>query len=496
MLSEVRRWDEVTAGVVLARLAPATELSFFTVAEVAVARPLLDLLLAQDAEPRIPVLAMVDARLAMGETDGWHYDDMPEDGQAWRRTLTQLDQDAQDRHGARFAALPANVQAALVQSVQTIGEAGGRWHGLPAQQVWSLWTRYACTAFYSHPWAWNEIGFGGPAYPRGYKNFGLDSRGTMGESRPRRHRPDPVRPSGRAGPRRSCPPPRSDPGDPVSSADLVRERNASAWLIPNDGSRTNHALRADMRRYDPPGRGGPGDRRCWCRWQRPRPAAGPSRLAHRRSWTQGRSGTPTRTGSATSAARTPCTGPSLARSAAPTRSRSGSNNSGRGVGGSMIHYAGYTPRFHPSDFRTHTQDGVGADWPITYQDLKPHYEAIEAELPVAGQDWPWGDPHRYPQHAHPVGGNGDIFLRGASALGIEARVGPVAISNGRFGNRPHCIYRGFCLQGCKVNAKASPLITHIPDAFAHGAEIRPDSHVTRVAGRRRHRPRHRSHLPA
>jgi hypothetical protein len=36
--------------------------------------------------------------------------------------------------------------------------------------------RYACTAFYSHPWAWNEIGFGGPAYPRGYKNLGLDRR--------------------------------------------------------------------------------------------------------------------------------------------------------------------------------------------------------------------------------------------------------------------------------------------------------------------------------
>ena len=158
----------------------------------------------------------------------------------------------------------------------------------------------------------------------------------------------------------------------------------------------------------------------------------------------------------------------------------GSNNSGRGVGGSMIHYAGYTPRFHPSDFRTFSADGVGADWPIGYHDLKPYYQQIEAELPVAGQDWPWGDPHSYPHHAHPVGGNGDMFLRGALAAGITARVGPVAIPNGRFGNRPHCIYRGFCLQGCKVNAKASPLITHIPDAMAHGAEIRPDSQVTAV----------------
>jgi choline dehydrogenase-like flavoprotein len=158
----------------------------------------------------------------------------------------------------------------------------------------------------------------------------------------------------------------------------------------------------------------------------------------------------------------------------------GSNNSGRGVGGSMVHYAGYTPRFHPSDFRTDTSDGVGVDWPIDYPDLKPFYEQIEAELPVAGQDWPWGDPHTYPHTAHPVSGNGLIGLRGADALGIDMRVGPVAIPNGRFGNRPHCIYRGFCIQGCKVNAKASPLITHIPDALAHGAEIRPDSHVTRV----------------
>jgi choline dehydrogenase-like flavoprotein len=158
----------------------------------------------------------------------------------------------------------------------------------------------------------------------------------------------------------------------------------------------------------------------------------------------------------------------------------GSNNSGRGVGGSMVHYAGYVPRFHPSDFFTQSADGVGFDWPISYGQLRPYYEQIEAELPVAGQDWPWGDPHSYPHSPHQVGGNGLVALRGAAEMGIEMRVGPVAIPNGRFGNRPHCIYRGFCIQGCKVNAKASPLITHIPDALAHGAEIRPDSHVSRV----------------
>jgi choline dehydrogenase-like flavoprotein len=158
----------------------------------------------------------------------------------------------------------------------------------------------------------------------------------------------------------------------------------------------------------------------------------------------------------------------------------GSNNSGRGVGGGTVHFAGYTPRFHPSDFETASRDGVGADWPIGYGDLRSYYQLLEAELPVAGQPWPWGDPHRYPHSPHPVSGLGEIFSRGCERVGIDVRVGPVAITNGRFGNRPHCIYRGFCLQGCKVNAKASTLITHVPDALASGAEIRADSMVAQV----------------
>ena len=158
----------------------------------------------------------------------------------------------------------------------------------------------------------------------------------------------------------------------------------------------------------------------------------------------------------------------------------GKNNSGHGVGGSMVHYAGYCPRFHPSDFEVRARDGIAADWPISYEELRPHYERLELELPVAGEHWPWGDPHGYPHAPHPIAGGAELAWSGARALGIEMRVGPVGITNGSFGNRPHCIYRGYCLQGCKVNAKASPLVTHIPDAIEHGAEIRADSMATRI----------------
>jgi len=158
----------------------------------------------------------------------------------------------------------------------------------------------------------------------------------------------------------------------------------------------------------------------------------------------------------------------------------GKNNSGHGVGGSMIHYAGYTPRLHPSDFEVRSRDGVAQDWPLSYWDLKRHYEQVELELPVSGQNWPWGDPHTYPFPPHPVSAAALAAWRGALKLNIPMRAGPVGIVNGSFGNRPHCIYRGFCLEGCKVNAKASPLVTHLPDAIAHGAEVRAGSMACRV----------------
>jgi hypothetical protein len=170
VLAHTELWDDVTAGIVLSRLDPPTDFSFFTPAEQAAAGALFDMLLAQHDEPKVPVLQLVDERLALDQTDGWRYQDMPEDQEAWRRSLAALDAEAQSRHGARFHELSTEDRGGVVQDVQDADE----WHGMPAKHVWSLWTRYACAAFYSHPWAWNEIGFGGPAYPRGYMNLGLD----------------------------------------------------------------------------------------------------------------------------------------------------------------------------------------------------------------------------------------------------------------------------------------------------------------------------------
>lgn len=161
----------------------------------------------------------------------------------------------------------------------------------------------------------------------------------------------------------------------------------------------------------------------------------------------------------------------------------GSNNSGKGVGGGSVHWASFVPRFHPSDFEIYTQDGVGADWPISYEEIEPYYQLLEREMPVAGPAYyPWGKPHGHPYGPHPMGEVGNVLIKGCTALGIRVSAGgPVAILSASHGDRPHCIYRGFCIQGCKVGAKASTLVTHVPDALAHGAEIRDKCMVARIS---------------
>lgn len=175
-LTEEQHWDEATRDVVRRRREPPAP-RFFTPAEQRTAAALLDRLMGQPPGPsgeQMPLMEMIDDRLAQDLTDGWAYDTMPDDRQAWRASLAALDTEASARAGCSFDALGEQAQCDLIETVRTWPSE--HWHGLPPAPLWSLWTRYAATAFYSHPAAWAEIGFDGPAYPRGYRNLGIDRR--------------------------------------------------------------------------------------------------------------------------------------------------------------------------------------------------------------------------------------------------------------------------------------------------------------------------------
>src|SRR5690625_3020058 len=155
----------------------------------------------------------------------------------------------------------------------------------------------------------------------------------------------------------------------------------------------------------------------------------------------------------------------------------GHNNCGRGVGGGTTHFTGVFLRYFKNDFKTKTVDGVGEDWPISYEDLEPYYNKIERDIAVSGpKKFPWGPfngPYPYPER-NPISSNAQMFRIGCEKLGIRTSVPPLAINSAPFDGRPPCINRGFCNQGCMPNAKFSTLVHHIPKAIGFGAEVITD----------------------
>jgi choline dehydrogenase-like flavoprotein len=152
----------------------------------------------------------------------------------------------------------------------------------------------------------------------------------------------------------------------------------------------------------------------------------------------------------------------------------GSNNSGKAVGGSTVHFAMVSLRFRPEWFRSRTLLGYGADWPIDWREMWQYYTQVEQALGIAGPvRYPWGPKRpRYPYRAHPLNAAALALAEGCEALGIKWTETPLATVSAPRGLSHPCVYRGFCTTGCSTNAKQSALITWIPRAVAAGAEIR------------------------
>lgn len=160
----------------------------------------------------------------------------------------------------------------------------------------------------------------------------------------------------------------------------------------------------------------------------------------------------------------------------------GSNNSGRGVGGSTVHFTMVSLRFRPEWFKARSKLGYALDWPLDWDDVEPYYREVERTLRIAGPvRYPWG-PRRepYPFREHEINAAGLVLARGAEALGVQWAATPLATLSAPHGRAHPCVYRGFCKFGCSTNAKQSVLVTWIPRALAAGAEIRDLATVARI----------------
>ncbi|HEY3784709.1 MAG TPA: GMC family oxidoreductase [Steroidobacteraceae bacterium] len=160
----------------------------------------------------------------------------------------------------------------------------------------------------------------------------------------------------------------------------------------------------------------------------------------------------------------------------------GSNNSGKAVGGSTVHFAMVSLRFRPEWFKSRTLLGYGLDWPIDWREMWTYYREVEQALKISGPvRYPWGPKRpRYPYRAHELNAAALTLAEGCEALGIPWTETPLATLSAPRGRAHPCVYRGFCVSGCSTNAKQSALVTWIPRAVAAGAEIRDLAMAGRV----------------
>lgn len=171
-------WNEQTRRVVTRRLSIGAEPQFFTAEEFRTLNAIAARIIPQPAaRPPVPVAMLVDEKLFRGELDGYRLAGMPRDGEAWRLGLKALDAEAQAAYGGRFHGLAEGLQDALLARMQRGELKSQQWGSMPSNDFFEKrMARDIVLAYYAHPTAWSEIGWGGPASPRGYVRLDFDQR--------------------------------------------------------------------------------------------------------------------------------------------------------------------------------------------------------------------------------------------------------------------------------------------------------------------------------
>lgn len=179
------KWDtpsfnDQTRRVIADRLNNVPQRRFFDPDQYNLLRAVIDCILPQpertEAE-RIPVEAFIDAMLETDQGNGTRYADTPTQREAWPRGLRGIEHEAQRRHSVGFRGLSADDQQAVLRSIDDGDIDTDVWNGVhPKRFFRSVLLKEAVKIYYAHPLAWNEMGFGGPAAPRGYLRLGLDDR--------------------------------------------------------------------------------------------------------------------------------------------------------------------------------------------------------------------------------------------------------------------------------------------------------------------------------
>ncbi|HTW44353.1 MAG TPA: gluconate 2-dehydrogenase subunit 3 family protein [Acidobacteriaceae bacterium] len=172
-LGQKAYWDEATRNVIEQRVDQTPPIQYFTPEQAKFWRAVFDHLLPQhDRTPdrRIPLVEPLDLRLYQNRTIGYRYESMPPDREAFSLGEQAINAEAQEQFGGDFVYLPLHQQELVLKAIHDGKPKAAHdiWKKMAVGRFWQMLMQDALEAYYAHPWSWDEIGFGGPAYPRAY----------------------------------------------------------------------------------------------------------------------------------------------------------------------------------------------------------------------------------------------------------------------------------------------------------------------------------------
>ena len=154
---------------------PAQQPAFFSTDEFALLQAICNRLIPQDEQSQqIDMVGGIDERLAANKANGWRYDTMPADGEAYRLGLQGINESAQLLFQQPFQNLTTEQQDRVLKSVQQQEAPGSVWQKLPADRFFEELLAEVVENYYSHPLAQEEIGYVGMADTPGWQRIGLN----------------------------------------------------------------------------------------------------------------------------------------------------------------------------------------------------------------------------------------------------------------------------------------------------------------------------------
>lgn len=175
--AETLSWNDKTREVIAHRMSLGGP-RFFTAHEHETVTALAQRIVPRDpALAPIPVANLVDEKLTLDKEDGFRVAGVPRQREAWRMAIAAIDDECRARYDAPFIDLDGPRQDEIIRAMLADELKRPEWRGISCKLLFEKRIgRDIVFAYYAHPYAWNEIGWGGPASPRGYVRMGFDER--------------------------------------------------------------------------------------------------------------------------------------------------------------------------------------------------------------------------------------------------------------------------------------------------------------------------------